>query len=117
MGLASSSMIAGDTHVTLEEIFEVLDREEYDEFITAMSVVEDIIENPSKYVGAQALVSAAKLAALRTKIGLRGQYYKTTEKSIIQRRRKDLLLTMFVALEENIMTLKLLGRTEARMNY
>lgn len=115
MGLASNSMIAGDTHVTLEEIFEALDRDEYDEFISAMSVVEDIIENPSKYVGSQALVAAAKLAALRTRIGLRGQYYKTSDKSIIQRRRKDLLLTMFSALEENINTLKLLGRIESRM--
>lgn len=116
MPLASNEMLsAGDVHVTLEEIFAVLTRDEYAPFIDAMMVVEDIIDNPSKYVGSQALVSAARLAALRTKIGIRAQYYKTSEKSITQRRRKDLLLTMFSALEENINTLKLLGRIESKM--
>jgi len=62
------------------------------------------------------LIHAAKLAALRTKLGARAQYYKTSEKSILQRRRKDLLMLMFTALEENINTLKLLGKIESGMS-
>lgn len=106
--------IDGDVEVTLDEIAGCLSGEEFEEFSRAMAVVQDILDNPSSYVGSRALVEAARLAAIRTKIGARAQYYKVAEKSIIQRRRKDLMLTMFSALEENINTLKLLGRIEAR---
>lgn len=104
----------GDVEITLDEIAGCLSTEEFSEFSRAMAVVQDILDNPSTYVGSRALVEAARLAAIRTKIGARAQYYKVAEKSIIQRRRKDLMLTMFSALEENINTLKLLGRVEAR---
>jgi hypothetical protein len=104
----------GNVEVTLDEIAGCLSSEEFTEFSRAMAVVQDILDNPSTYVGSRALVEAARLAAIRTKIGARAQYYKVAEKSIIQRRRKDLMLTMFSALEENINTLKLLGRIEAR---
>lgn len=113
---ASRSMTSaeGDVEVTLDEIAGCLSSEEFQEFSRAMTIVQDILDNPSTYVGSRALVEAARLAAIRTKIGARAQYYKVAEKSIIQRRRKDLMLTMFSALEENINTLKLLGRIEAK---
>jgi hypothetical protein len=111
---ATRGTLEGNVEVTLDEIAGCLSSEEFSEFSQAMSVVQDILDNPSKYVGSRALVEAARLAAVRTKIGARAQYYKVAEKSIIQRRRKDLMLTMFSALEENINTLKLLGRIEAK---
>ncbi len=104
----------GNVEITLDEVAGCLSSEEFSEFSKAMAVVQDILDNPSTYVGSRALVEAARLAAIRTKIGARAQYYKVAEKSIIQRRRKDLMLTMFSALEENINTLKLLGRIEAK---
>ncbi len=115
MNLARNIDPNADDVVTMDEILAVLGKEEYLEFEQVMSVCQDIIDNSDKYVGSYALIAAAKLAAIRTKIGNRGQYYKTSEKSDIQRKRKDLLLTMFQALEENINTLKLLGRVEAKM--
>ncbi len=104
----------GNVEITLDEVAGCLSSEEFSEFSKAMAVVQDILDNPSTYVGSRALVEAARLAAIRTKIGARAQYYMVAEKSIIQRRRKDLMLTMFSALEENINTLKLLGRIEAK---
>jgi hypothetical protein len=112
--MSSDRMVQGDVEVTLEEIAGCLSKEEFVEFTQAMAVVQDILDDPSRYVGSRALVEAARLAAIRTKIGARAQYYKVAEKSITQRRRKDLMLTMFAALEENINTLKLLGRIEAK---
>jgi hypothetical protein len=114
MSLTSSYSQSGDVEITLDEVAGCLSKEEFTEFEKAMAVVQDILDNPSSYVGSRALVEAARLAAIRTKIGVRAQYYKVAEKSMIQRRRKDLLLTMFSALEENINTLKLLGRIEAK---
>lgn len=113
-GSRSMTSAEGDVEITLDEIAGCLSTEEFSEFSRAMAIVQDILDNPSTYVGSRALVEAARLAAIRTKIGARAQYYKVAEKSIIQRRRKDLMLTMFSALEENINTLKLLGRIEAK---
>lgn len=111
---STRNRLNGDVEVTLDEIAGCLSSEEFREFAWVMATVQDILDNPSTYVGSRALVEAARLAAIRTKIGARAQYYKVAEKSIIQRRRKDLMLTMFSALEENINTLKLLGRIEAK---
>lgn len=105
----------GNVEVDLDEIAGALSAEEYKEFRDSMTIVQSILDRPNAMMGSEALVAAAKLAALRTKIGARAQYYKTSEKSILQRRRKDLLMLMFTALEENINTLKLLGRVEAGM--
>jgi hypothetical protein len=121
MTLASRNMEVSDIEspdleVSIDEICAVLSKDEFDEFISVMIVVQDILDNESKYVGSYALIAAAKLAALRTKLSIRAQYYKTSEKSIIQRRRKDLLISMYQALEENINTLKLLGRVEAKVS-
>lgn len=109
------SMQEGNVEVDLDEVVGVLSSQEYEEFARCMEIVQEILDRPNAMVGSEALIAAAKLAALRTKIGVRAQYYKTSDKSIIQRRRKDLLITMFTALEENINTLKLLGRVEAGM--
>ena len=108
-------MSGGDLEVSSEEILAVLGREEYDEFMKVMQIVQGIIDHPEQYVGSKALVEAARLAAIRNKIGMRGQYYKTAARTDLSRKRKDLLLTMYAALEENINTLKLLGRIEASM--
>lgn len=109
------SVEEGNVEVDLDEVMGALSSQEYQEFELCMEIVQKILDRPNAMMGSEALVAAAKLAALRTKIGARAQYYKTTDKSIIQRRRKDLLMTMFTALEENINTLKLLGRVEAGM--
>jgi len=105
-------MSEGNVEVGLDEIAAVLGREEYDEFNACMAIVQKILDSPSAMMGSEALVAAAKLAALRTKIGARAQYYKTSDKSIIQRRRKDILMLMYDALQEVINTMKLLGRME-----
>ena len=112
---ATRELEVDDTQVSIEDIIGVLGREEYDEFEKVMGVCQGIIDDPTNFVGMQSLLTAAKLAAIRTKIGTRAQYYKTSDKTITSRRRKDLLQVMYTALEENINTLKLLGRTDARM--
>lgn len=98
--------------ITIEDIYDALGNKEGEEFARVMMIVDDIIDNPNKYTGHQALRSAAVLAAHRTRISLRAQLYKTTDKSIVTRRRKDLLMSMYQALEENINTLKLLGKMD-----
>jgi hypothetical protein len=113
---SAREMSEGNVEVNLDEVAGALSSEEYVEFSACMDIVQKILDRPNAMMGSEALVAAAKLAALRTKIGARAQYYKTTDKSIIQRRRKDLLMVMFTALEENINTLKLLGRVEAGMS-
>lgn len=117
MSLASDRFgeVHDDLEVTLDEIIGVLSKDEHAEFILVLQEMQNILDEPGSMVGSQALVSAAKIAALRTKIGLRAQWYKTSEKSDIQRRRKDLLMSLYASLEENINTLKLLGRIEGSM--
>jgi hypothetical protein len=105
-----------NVEVDLDEVAGALSAEEYAEFSGCMEIVQRILDQPNAMMGSEALIAAAKLAALRTKLGARAQYYKTSDKSILQRRRKDLLMLMFTALEENINTLKLLGRVERSMS-
>lgn len=90
--------------------------EDADEFIAVMNIVQDIIDNPDKYHGKIALRTAATLAAYRTKISLKAQYYKTVGANTVTRRRKDVLQSMYHSLEENIQTLKLLGRIDASVS-
>jgi hypothetical protein len=104
-----------NVEVNLDEVAGALSSDEFKEFSDCMAIVQRILDQPNAMMGSEALIAAAKLAALRTKLGARAQYYKTSEKSILQRRRKDLLMLMFTALEENINTLKLLGRVEVGM--
>lgn len=114
--MQSRDMSEGNVEVDLDEVAGALSGDEYIEFAACMEIVQRILDRPNAMMGSEALVAAAKLAALRTKLGARAQYYKTSDKSILQRRRKDLLMLMFTALEENINTLKLLGRVEAGMS-
>lgn len=112
----SRDMSVDDVEVSMEEILGVLGKEEYSEFEEVMTVCDAILSDPTKFIGFQSLVTAAKLSAIRTKIGNRAQYYKTVnDKSMLTRRRKDLLMAMYSSLEENINTLKLLGRVDAKM--
>lgn len=104
----------GDVVVTPEEIAKIFD-EERDDFLEVMELVQDIIDNPHRQAGNPALTTAAKLASFRTKLGVQAQLYKTGPKTVENRRRKDVLLTLYNALEENINTLKLLGKVEAFM--
>lgn len=116
MPVASERMTTDTAEVTIDEILSVLQGEEFEEFTRVMSIVQEVLDDPSKFVGSQALIAAAQLASLRTKFGTRAQYYKTTpDKSMVTRRRKDLCMTIYSALEENINSLKLLGRIEAGM--
>jgi hypothetical protein len=103
----------------MDDVLDCLGKEEFPEFERVMEFCQRVLDNPTSMVGSTALVAAVQLAALRTKIGMRGQYYKTAvgdvEEKRIYTRRKNLLLTMYNALEENINTLKALGKVEARM--
>jgi len=101
-----------DTVLTVDLIKDAMG-EEAEEFLQAMQVIDAIIADPGGFHGKRALVEANRLAALRTKIGVKAQYYKTAEKSIRNTKRRNVLMTMFTALEENINALKLLGRIEA----
>ena len=83
-----------------------------DEFIEVMRVVNDIIENPSDYIGFQATKYATLLAAYRTQMIIKSQAYKrrSSHMSETDRLRNDMWKTMYQALEENINTLKLSAR-------
>jgi len=107
-----TSEMDNDVEVTLETAVDALGPEEGENFMQVMGVVQNIMDDPQSMFGSQALILAAKLAAYRTKMGVLSQLYKTMDKSIINRRRKDIIFTMYNALEENINTLKLLGRIE-----
>ena len=110
------SMTSDNTQVSMDEVLGVLGKDEYKDFEEVMAFCDTILDDPTKFVGMASLIQAAKLAAIRTRVGMRAQYYKTVnEKTVSNRRRKDLLMTMYTALEENINTLKILGRTDARM--
>lgn len=104
-----------DVEVSFDEVLDCLGEEEAGEFADIMKRVQYIIDNPSSISGLRALHTANQLAALRTKIGMRAQFYKTEKPTQTVKRRKNLLLTMYNALEENINTLKLLGRIDVNM--
>lgn len=110
--VADPSNLKIDTELTVEEISDALGPQEAEEFLKVMRHVKDTIEHPEGIVGDKALILATQLAGYRTLIGVRAQVYKTAEKSLTQRKRKDIMLTMFTALEENINCLKLLGRMQ-----
>jgi|TARA_B110001454_G_scaffold2549_1_gene2317 hypothetical protein len=84
-----------------------------EEFVEVMLIVDDIIENPGRYIGMQAAKYAAVLAAYRTKVIVKAQAYKrnSTIMSNEDKITKDIWYTLHEALEENINTLKLLARS------
>jgi hypothetical protein len=107
-------VIQKDKEMTVAEIAEVLGPEEAMSFLSVMGTVQNIIDHPEQIVGRDALIAAAQLAAHRTKLGTFAQVYKTMPKTMTTTKRKNQLLSMYSALEENINTLKLLGRIEAK---
>lgn len=97
---------------TVDEIAKVLG-EDADEFIACMRLVDAIIENPGVYTGVKAGLEASRLAAYRTRIGAKAQMYKSAAVGNADlRKRKDVLMTMYDSLLENINTLKGLARYE-----
>nr|DAT56977.1 MAG TPA: hypothetical protein [Caudoviricetes sp.] len=79
------------------------------EFIECMKLVQDIIDNPNHYVGAQAIKYANLLAANRTQMIIKSQAFKR-KSSLMSESDKlvnDIWKTMYEALQENINTLKL----------
>lgn len=79
------------------------------EFIECMKIVQDIIDNPNHYVGAQAIKYANLLAAYRTQMIIKSQAFKR-KSSLMSESDKlvnDIWKTMYEALQENINTLKL----------
>lgn len=99
--------------VSFGDVIDALGEEESDLVLKAMAIIQDTVENPASFVGNEAAKSALVLAGLRTKCGMYAQYYKT-HKGPQTNERKNLLQTMYQALEENINTLKLIGRMESR---
>lgn len=103
-----------DVEYSTDDIAAVLGAEEAQVFLKIMGRVDMIMEHPENLVGNKAVVVATELAAYRTKIGLWSQMYKTAQKSITVTKRKNVLMSLYASLEENINTLKLLGRIEAK---
>lgn len=111
-GLVAEQYVSpDDVELTMEDIYSCLGLDGK-EFIDCMVVVQAIIDDPRDFIGNAGALEAARLAGLRTKIGTKVQYYKTAAKSVVQRKRKDQLFSMYHSLEENINTLKLLARIE-----
>jgi hypothetical protein len=82
------------------------------EFIECMKIVQDIIDNPETYIGAQAIKYANILAAYRTTMIIKSQAFKR-KSSIMSESDKfvnDIWKTMYEALQENINTLKLAAK-------
>lgn len=82
------------------------------EFLECMRIVQDIIDNPESYMGAQAIKYANMLAAYRTMMIIKSQAFKR-KSSIMSESDKfvnDIWKTMYEALLENINTLKLAAK-------
>jgi len=101
--------------LTEDEIYEVMGIDA-SRFIDTLVLVEDMINHPDDYTGQKAILEAIRLSAYRTKIGTVGNWLKSQDKSILVRRKKDLLLSMEKNLEENINCLKLAGRINAKLD-
>ena len=83
-----------------------------DEFLECMRIVQDIIDNPDFYVGAQALKYANILAGYRTMMIVKSQAFKR-KSSLMNDQDKfvnDVWKTMYEALVENINVLKIIGK-------
>lgn len=83
-----------------------------DEFLECMRIIQDIIDHPDSYVGAQAAKYANILAAYRTMMIVKSQAFKR-KSSIMSEEDKlvnDVWKTMYEALSENINVLKIIVR-------
>jgi hypothetical protein len=81
-----------------------------EEFIECMRIIQDIIDHPDTYVGAQAAKYANILAAYRTMMIVKSQAFKR-KSSIMSEEDKlvnDVWKTMYEALSENINVLKII---------
>lgn len=83
-----------------------------EEFIECIRVVQDIIENPDHYLGAQAIKYANVLAAYRTLMIIKSQAFKRKSAVMTDQDKfvNDIWKTMYEALTENINALKLAGK-------
>ncbi len=82
------------------------------EFVECIRIVQDIIDNPSDYVGYQAMLYANKLAAFRTMMIIKSQMYKRRSQIMTEQDKfvNDIWKTMYEALAENINVLKITAR-------
>lgn len=88
------------------------------EFEKAVLLAQAIAEKPGDYTGPQAAVTALRLAAHRTKIGLAMEYQKrkaTETKKPHDRLKNDALHILYDSLLELINCLKVAVRTERDM--
>jgi hypothetical protein len=83
-----------------------------DEFLECMRIVQDIIDNPDFYVGAQALKYANILAGYRTMMIVKSQAFKRKSSMMNDQDKfvNDVWKTMYEALVENINVLKIIGK-------
>jgi hypothetical protein len=83
-----------------------------EEFIECMRIVQDIIDNPNSYVGAQAIKYANILAAYRTLMIVKSQSFKRKSTMMSEKDKfvNDIWKTMYEALLENINVLKLAAK-------
>ena len=83
-----------------------------DEFLECMRIVQDIIDNPDSYVGAQALKYANILAGYRTMMIVKSQAFKRKSSMMNEQDKfvNDVWKTMYEALVENINVLKIIGK-------
>lgn len=100
-----------DVVVDIESISALMG-ERANEFVECMRIVQDIIDNPTDYVGGQALKYANILAAYRTQMIVKSQAFKrrSTIMSESDKVVNDIWKTMYEALGENINVLKLAAR-------
>lgn len=82
------------------------------EFIECMRIVQDIIDNPSHYVGGQAIKYANILSAYRTQMIVKSQAFKRRSSLMSENDKivNDIWKTMYEALAENINVLKIAAK-------
>jgi hypothetical protein len=82
------------------------------EFIECMRIVQDIIDKPEDYVGAQAVKYANVLAGYRTMMIVKSQAYKRRSQIMSEKDKmvNDVWKTMYEALSENINVLKIAAK-------
>lgn len=101
----------GPQTISMESVSNAMG-EEGEEFLGVMKIVQAIQSDPATYTGRQAVIRANELAAWRTEIGIKAQYYKTAPKNEENRTRKDVLMLLYNALPENINALKLMAKLD-----
>lgn len=95
------------------ELIKELMGDKSEEFIETMKIVQDIIENPDHYVGGQAVKYANVLAAYRTMMIVKSQFFKRKSSMMSEKDKfvNDIWKTMYEALSENINVLKISAKS------